>query len=592
LFHEEAIAFFRNIGKGKVNFLFSWRTLSSALRAMLENGVSQFLRQRLRVLPGFVTEHLAKELFGDKYKSFVDCLDASPREDHLDQIVETLMPILDPISAGPIPDQALYQTIQEALDGIRRNEDGSDGGYPDYVTPTLEELGRGAREKLPGLLASTEEDGMTEMERRTWEALLFVDPEWAELTIDIANGRDLIPDFPMALCLFWTRNNRRVVVMALHFIMFAQEKSPHVWARAVMAFLHFLDILEASGNIDSAHVNWHRTSLQSFLMGVYGLGAEDNTTEQEQDEKAVRAFHDARLRCMPKGYFLGAAVGVLGTANFIGISGNSFLYIAEKLGLGNTRKLLIAHKLYAENQSNPLDPSSTCDGRPAAGGYPALQCVTPVESQEILITGALTPDHALRGTAACRGCAYNLHHRETIRLLDMSRNGTISGPQQERLNTKLRARNERRTKRLRRYHVREDKRKKEGGAPRASWMSRSATKPWHPPRFMLLLERAIGIFVFERGQKQIYWTTVVNLYKTLLVRENVPGLVVENGVVTKGGKRFALQACAEPFLQQPATRYEVFWDVKNFVDKGAAGEIGQDGPVGKRRQRKHDSVRP
>jgi hypothetical protein len=133
----------------------------------------------------------------------------------------------------------------------------------------------------------------------------------------------------------------------------------------------------------------------------------------------------------------------------------------------------------------------------------------------------------------------------------MSGIGTISGPQQERLNTKLDARDERRTKHARLHHVREDKRKKEGGAPPKRWMSSNTTKPWHPRRFMPLLERAIGIFVFERGQKQIYWSTVVKLYKTLLVRENVPGLVVENGDITKGGNRLALQACAEPFLQQP-----------------------------------------
>jgi hypothetical protein len=37
----------------------------------------------------------------------------------------------------------------------------------------------------------------------------------------------------------------------------------------------------------------------------------------------VRVFHGARLHCMPKGYFLGAGVGVLGTANFIGMAPDS-----------------------------------------------------------------------------------------------------------------------------------------------------------------------------------------------------------------------------------------------------------------------------
>jgi hypothetical protein len=58
LFTPDMIAFFRNIGKGKVNFLFSWRTLADALRVMLASGGSEFLRRRLQELPGFGKEFL------------------------------------------------------------------------------------------------------------------------------------------------------------------------------------------------------------------------------------------------------------------------------------------------------------------------------------------------------------------------------------------------------------------------------------------------------------------------------------------------------------------------------------------------------
>jgi hypothetical protein len=38
------------------------------------------------------------------------------------------------------------QTIQGALNLSSCNEDDSEGGYKGYVTPTLEEIGKGARE--------------------------------------------------------------------------------------------------------------------------------------------------------------------------------------------------------------------------------------------------------------------------------------------------------------------------------------------------------------------------------------------------------------------------------------------------------------
>lgn len=264
LWTPEVVAFFQNIGTGKVQFLFSWRTLSAALWA--SSNPSEFLRRRLRLLPGFVKEFVAKALVGDKYKGFIDCINDSPREDTLDEIVHILLPILTAIPEGPIMDESVCQEIQGVLDGIRGVN------YDDYVRPSQVTVGRGAREKLPGLLESTEEDGMTVMERHTWVGLLMYDRPWAEATIDIPNGVEVMPEFPGALTLFRTRKtNRRLVIMASHFIIFAENVTPLHRRRAVLFFLLFLDVLQASGNVDPEHVASQRALLQSFLMGADGL---------------------------------------------------------------------------------------------------------------------------------------------------------------------------------------------------------------------------------------------------------------------------------------------------------------------------------
>jgi hypothetical protein len=170
-----------------------------------------------------------------------------------------------------------------------------------------------------------------------------------------------------------------------------------------MAFLAFLELLETGGNVYSSVVIRHRKSLQSFLMGVKGLGSEEE--EPADEEKSKRSFRKARLLCLPKGYCAGAAGGVAGPSGFIGISANAFLFIAEGLDLANTRKMLLAHNLYTENRTYPLDPSSTCNGCPAVGSLPGLKCVTPIELQRIYVVGKRTgEDHAFLGYGVCLCC--------------------------------------------------------------------------------------------------------------------------------------------------------------------------------------------
>jgi hypothetical protein len=110
-----------------------------------------------------------------------------------------------------------------------------------------------------------------------------------------------------------------------------------------------------------------------------------------------------------------------------------------------------------------------------------------------------------------------------------------------------------------------------GDTPRKQWMDYK-TRKVHPPFFVDLLEGAIGIFVFEKGTKQIYWTTIILLYKALVEHEidNLPLVVMEDdGQITKGGLLLALKSCAEPHLLKPPPP-QAWWDVKNFVDEGAA----------------------
>jgi hypothetical protein len=449
--------------------------------------------QTSRELPGFVKEFLAKELFGDKYNGFVDCLDSSPREDQLDEIVQTLRPILEALPEGPIADESVCQEIQRVLDGIRGVN------YDDYVRPHLAIFGQDARMKLPGLLDLTEEDGMTVMERRTWQGLLLYDREWVEETIDVPNGLEVIPEFPGALRLLRTlKDQRRLVIMASHFIIFAENERPEARRRAAMAFLAFLALLEASGNVDSSVVIRHRKSLQSFLMGVKGLGTEED--EPVDKEKAKRSFWKACRLCLPKGYCAGAAAGVVSTSGFLAISGNSFLCIAEKLGLANTRKMLLAHNLYKENLTFPLDPSSTCNGAPAAGHYPAINCATPVELQRFMIIGTQTPDHAhaFEGYGCCFNCRYNMSQRELARLKETNKREGLRPVQAKRLKRKVEARNVRRQL----HAVAEKARYQTKPARPLQWMDYKSAKE-HPPFFIELLKRAVGLFVYESGNTAV-----------------------------------------------------------------------------------------
>jgi hypothetical protein len=62
-----------------------------------------------------------------------------------------------------------------------------------------------------------------------------------ELAICVANCRDLIPNFQRTLSFPHTEQpSSGMVVMGSQFIMFAQEKSPHVCSRALMAWFTFL----------------------------------------------------------------------------------------------------------------------------------------------------------------------------------------------------------------------------------------------------------------------------------------------------------------------------------------------------------------
>jgi hypothetical protein len=98
------------------------------------------------------------------------------------------------------------------------------------------------------------------------------------------------------------------------------------------------------------------------------------------------------------------------------------------------------------------------------------------------------------------------------------------------------------------------------------------TRKVHPPFFMDLLERVIGIFVSMKRAQKRFTGRRLPICARPFSREidNLPLVgMSDDGQITKGGLSLALKSCAEPhLLKAPAP--QVWWDVKNFVDEGAA----------------------
>lgn len=161
----------------------------------------------------------------------------------------------------------------------------------------------------------------------------------------------------------------------------------------------------------------------------------DGNIQEDNDN-----YHSARVRAMPKEFFLCPPANVLNVSKNLGIGYGETLLLRHFLG-----KDLFGNKLksFGMNPFSPLEPDFTCPGVPAAPGIAAQPCMhycdddddEEQEEEELYISmvGAEQPDHVYFGNFCCQKCHRKYERLELVTLKEMKKKGTINPTQEERL---------------------------------------------------------------------------------------------------------------------------------------------------------------
>ena len=195
--------------------LLTWPTLTHRLHRLAETDPS-FLQQKLHPEPpvgGFVKANRLIELFGSKYGGFQDSVKLSPREQQLDEVLDTLKPLLEKEM-----DESNRAAIRKALGPIQGEQH-----YSHYVPPTGKTLASGARPLLEAMIAALPKRHVVAIERETADALIEKYPAWWNKGIDMDSAIEVLPR--KKLCLVRARNGRRVIITSSYFVAFTEDVS-------------------------------------------------------------------------------------------------------------------------------------------------------------------------------------------------------------------------------------------------------------------------------------------------------------------------------------------------------------------------------
>ena len=319
----------------------------------------------------------------------------SPREQQLDEVLDTLKPLLEKEM-----DESNRAAIRKALGPIQGEQH-----YSHYVPPTGKTLASGARPLLEAMIAALPKRHVVAIERETADALIEKYPAWWNKGIDMDSAIEVLPR--KKLCLVRARNGRRVIITSSYFVAFAQDVSVNHRYQSVRDFCVCQDLLLASGNITLEAVTKQRKILCSFLMGLKPNGI-------DKDGNVKLSYRTPRHLAFPQGYFLGNKKHVCVVSQQLEIGYMEMLYLRFRLGKGLNDNLLIAHDLLlnGKQSSSPLEPGFACPGIPACGGYGAQACTGCDDDPYMSMVGADIPDHVMHGYFLCRLCHRKIDTRE------------------------------------------------------------------------------------------------------------------------------------------------------------------------------------
>ena len=282
-FTPQMLQFAENIDDQGVFGQLTWPTLPSRIREIALMPQHSFLQQRLHPAPpagGFVTANRLIELLGPKFGGFKDSLQRSPREAKLDEIIESLQPLLEGTVDAFNPEECtIIRSTLEPIQGDNKSH---------YVRPSRAALAEGARQLLRELLNSLPANHVIMVERVTVHALEVECSHWFETVIDMSTAIDVVPDDPRSLCLVRARSGHRIIITLSFFMAFAEKVPMEVRFRCITAYITCLDFMEASGNQSLEKVEQQRAILGSFLMGLeFGQQSSTSTTGIDDDASAV-----------------------------------------------------------------------------------------------------------------------------------------------------------------------------------------------------------------------------------------------------------------------------------------------------------------
>jgi hypothetical protein len=546
-FDSNAVKFLKEIPDRGIYCLLTWPTLPSMLQRMAKN--SEDLRQKVHPEPkagGFVKANRLIELHAQKFGSWEDCIEQSPRERDLTEVLERLEIALE----GEMNDDK-NKMARDALASIQGDH------YSSYVCPSEVEIAAGARKVLEKQFKELPTDHVIVIERVTISALEAKEEDWFREHILIEVERKLLPE--RALSLVRATSGHRVVITPSYFVAMGETASTEARFLSVKAYLAYMDLLCESGNLTAKHVERQREILKSFLMGL-DFGDPD-----------ISNYRNARQFAMPQGYFAGSKKDVVLVSQHLGIGYAELLWLWAHLGKAKTGKLLVAHGLQA---SSPLEPTWACDGAPPAPGIEAVAC-TNHQGDDLyaVMVGGQQPNHYFRGHFSCQKCHRKFAPREKAMLEELKSTNKLGEGHKERLeelngfaakhregeqearqnridskglsavkneeSIKSRAHQSRLTEihekdsvaysnSKRRNKQKEKKRTDGGGQKKASGGSHRAdtsTKKKYPLFFMDMLTEATRIWAREYGQPYVYWNHLVLLFDLLLIREHEMGKV-------------------------------------------------------------------
>lgn len=176
-------------------------------------------------------------------------------DDQVESVVTTLQQLLE-------NDETNFKAIRGALASIQGDK------YDHYVYPKTEDLAKGAKAALSGLMLFLPKNFVITIERCTIDALRKIYPEYLASIIDWKSAIDLVPNDPYALCLLCAKTNRHRIIITLSFFkMFAEKTKIDQRFRAARAMLVFLQLMRVSGNKSAPDEKAKRQVLGFFLMG-------------------------------------------------------------------------------------------------------------------------------------------------------------------------------------------------------------------------------------------------------------------------------------------------------------------------------------